>query len=75
MNNRISPSQRYNLLHLFSLVWIKWHLSLIAYSSTFNKLLLSVEAEIVLQLTIENKEVSSGKSLKSDIGHCLKLLI
>ena len=38
-------------------------------------MLLSVEAEVVLQLTIENKEVSSGKSLKSDIGHCLKLLI
>ena len=43
-----------------------------AQSDIFNKLLLSTEVEAYEQLTMENKEVSSVKSLTSDISPCGK---
>ena len=39
-----------------------------AQSSIFNESLLSIQAEAFEQLTIENKVVSSAKSLTSDIS-------
>ena len=67
MSNLISFSRKYNLLRLFSLAWIERHLSL-CQSCIFDKSLLSTEAEAFAQLTIENKEISSAKSLTLDIS-------
>ena len=74
MNNLTNPSQRYILLQLFHSVWIKRYFPLISQSCMFNKLLLSAEVEVFVQSTIENKEILSAKSLKSDIEPCVKLL-